>query len=195
MLEALGVQSNMPETENPRFNKNHTIDLKQIRLDVFRLVCYFESSRSIAKQEVTQDECYIESLPREFFTDEVSRILLQTAIILRMLDDESEAEIEERSPFYCGTLEQNKKDQKLSLREACNKIIHTRKINFDQEELTKNERSALFYTPKVYLYGKQGKNDWKANLDLHDFLNHASRLLRARSLSEFIEWEEKYGNT
>ncbi|EAR59997.1 hypothetical protein [Neptuniibacter caesariensis] len=184
----------MAETENPRFNKNHTIDLKQIRLDVYRLVCYFEAARSIAETHASQDDYAIEALPREFFTDEVSRILLQTAIILRMLDDESEADIEERDPFFSGRLEQNGKTKQLSLREACNKIIHSHKINFDQEHFSDGGAEGEYFTPIIYLYGRQKQYGWKATLNLRLFLNHAARLLRARSFSEFIEWERVYGS-
>ncbi len=184
----------MAETENPRFNKNHTIDLKQIRLDVYRLFCYFESAKVIAELKSTQDNFHIESLPIEFFADETGRILLQTAIILRMLDDESEADPEEKDPCYTGILEQKEESKELSLREACNKIIHARKINFDQEELNVNGKTYEYYTPYVYLYGHQ-KNEWKATIDLRVFLNNASTFLRARSLSESIEWYKKYDNT
>ena len=182
----------MAEVENPNFLKGHNLDLKQIRLDVYRLACYFEASRSFAEQSLANDsELFINRLPLEFMEDEVSRTLLQSAIILRILDDESEADKDEKNPFYCGTLSSKNGRQKLSLREACNKIIHGQKINFDIEELD----CYKFLKPVVYLYGSQGKNGWRAELNIREFVDHGARLLTARTLSEYIEWQEKYGRT
>lgn len=191
----------MAEQANPNFIRNHTVDLKQVRLDVYRLAGYLEASYPIAlmrDRASDEHEFFVETLEREFFCDEVSRILLQSAIILRMLDDESEADLEERNPFHCGTLEHGEKEENLSLREACNKIIHTRQINFDSElvDAAKSGNANIrYYRPYVYLYGRKRKKEWKATIELHRFLNHAARLLRARSLAEFMEWESKYGRT
>lgn len=72
----------------------------------------------------------------------------------------------------------------LSLREACNKIIHAREINFDQ---LPNEGQEDCFGPFVDLYGMRGHSAWKATLHIRQYLAYASRLLRARSLAEFIE--------
>ena len=191
----------MAEKQNPNFLKGHKFDLKQVRLDLYRLACYFEASQPLAElgqAENASGEFFIDSLSREFFEDEVSRILLQSAIILRILDDESEADPEERNPFMCGELEQAGETSELSLREACNKIIHAWKINFDEDNLpleAPEKEGKPFLNLYVYLYGSQGKKHWKATIRMRDFLSHGARLLRARTLSDFIEWEEKYGRT
>lgn len=183
----------MAEVENLNFNKNHLLDLKPIRLDVYRLACQFEGSRCFFQtiEEVTAEmQQSLKDLEREFFCDEASRILLQSATILRMLDDESEADVDERNPFFCGTLQTAAKEEKLSLREACNKIIHAMKINFDH---LADEGQEAHFGPFVYLYGMRGRTTWKATLNVRQYLAHAGRMLRARSLTEFIEWEEQYG--
>lgn len=183
----------MAEAENPNFNKNHSLDLKPIRLDIYRLVCQFEGSRPFSEtlDGLTADiQQPLKDLEREFFCDETSRILLQSATILRMLDDELEADMDERNPFFCGVLQMGTKKEQLSLREACNKIIHARKINFDQ--LPSEDKEGHF-GPFVYLYGLRGHTAWNASLNILQFLSYASRLLRARSLAEFIEWERKNG--
>ena len=107
-----------------------------------------------------------------------------------MLDDESEADVDERNPFFCGRLQMDSEEEQLSLREACNKIIHAHKINFDQLPVEGQEGH---FGPFVYLYGVRGRTAWKAILNIRQYLAYASRLLRARSLAEFIEWEQKYG--
>jgi hypothetical protein len=183
----------MAETENPHFNKNHSLDLKPIRLDVYRLACQFEGSKAFSRTwdglnaEMQQP---LKGLEREFFCDEASRILLQSATIIRMLDDESEADVDERNPFFCGMLQTDAEVEELSLREACNKIIHARKINFDQMP---DDGQEGHFGPTVYLYGMRGRTTWKATLNIRQYLAHAGRLLRARNLVEFIEWKKKHG--
>lgn len=188
----------MSEEDNPHFLKGHALDLKQIRLDLYRLACYFEASRHLVGRETngnaSEDE-YIPDLPKEFFKDEVSRVLLQSAIVLRILDDESEANRDERNPFICGTLELDGGSEPLGLREACNKILHARRMNYDKcssEQRTPRDGRHDWYRPYLYLYGVQARKHWRAALDVRAFINHGARLLRARTLSEFIEWNEKY---
>ncbi|SFH61803.1 hypothetical protein SAMN05216299_1384 [Nitrosospira sp. Nsp14] len=48
----------------------------------------------------------------------------------------------------------------LGLPEACNKIIHARKISFDVEKIGEHP----YLNPYVYLYGKQNGKNWKATL-------------------------------
>ncbi len=127
----------MAEQNNSRFNPNHSVDLKVFRLDIYRLACYLEASKPFAVMRPEDDEdelFYFEALEKEFFSDEISRILLQSAILMRVIDDESEAEPGERHSVFCGILEIDGKEEPLNMREACNKIIHTGKINFDSEE-------------------------------------------------------------
>ncbi len=182
----------MAEIENPHFLKGHKFDLKQVRLDLYRLVCYFEASRSIAAQHTHDAEnSNLQALPREFIEDEVGRILLQTAIVLRILDDESPADREEKNPFYCGTLRIGEASEKLPLREACNKIIHAQRVNFDIETLEGVE----FVAPFLHFYGTKGKAEWKASIEMREFMNYSAELLRARSLAEHIEWSQKFANT
>ena len=149
-------------------------------------------------QTVTE-EWSIDSFPSEFFEDEVSRILLQSAIVLRILDDESQADPEERIPFVCGDLEQAGHETALTLREACNKILHAKTINFDvaatQSVTPHSKKVGAYFNPLVYLYGTQHNKEWRATIKMRVFLNHAARLLRAQTLSEHIEWETKYGRT
>ena len=178
----------MAEYENLNFNKGHQFDLKQIRLDLFRFSCYFESSEFLSLENNSDGKKnYQKYLQKEFFIDEVSRILLQTAIVLRIFDDDSEADCTEKNPFYCGKLIIENKEKKLSLREACNKIIHTDKVNFDIVE--------QYYKKIIYLYGRIGQRDWKVSLDVDSFVNHGTRLLSARTFGDYVEYRDSVINS
>ena len=178
----------MAEVENSNFIKGHNLSLKQIRLDIYRLLCYFEASKSIAEQASKNNELNSKGLASEFMEDEISRILLECAIILRIMDDESEADIDEKDSFYCGELLSNNKVKNLSLREACNKIIHGTKINYDIEKINKYE----YLVPKVYIYGYRGQEEWKATIDIRKFVDYGTRLLITRTLNEYMELKSTY---
>ena len=178
----------MAEVENSNFIKGHNLSLKQIRLDIYRLLCHFEASKSIAEQSNKNNELNLKGLVFEFMEDEISRILLECAIVLRIMDDESEADIEEKNPFSCGKLLFDNKVKDLSLREACNKIIHGTKINYDIEEINKYE----YLLPKVYIYGYLRKEEWKVTIDIRRFVDYGTRLLTTRTLNEYMELESLY---
>lgn len=194
----------MPEQDTPYFFKGHNFDLKEFRRDLYRLLCLFQASEKTALQiaanylgqvEPTTRTDPLESLQKEFFTDEVSRILLQTSIVVRILDDELEADPEEKAPRHCGTLEQpsGQTPKPLTLREACNKLIHARKINFDIElvswELANPLLGVSWVQPRTFLYGYHQGIEWKATIEVIKLIEQAYAVLRYRTLAELLEDE------
>lgn len=188
----------MSEVENPSFYKHLEFDLPTLRLDLFRLLCYFSGSGKIHQ---LPDDKFIEGdgsevilqsfrhLEDKYFQKETGRILLQSAIFTRLVLDESEAEPEEHPVHPCGFLEQSGKTDPLSLREACNKIVHSKKINYDRASTDDH------YEPFVHLYGTmQNGKGWKATLHIIPFVGHATNILRFRTISDFLEHESKFGN-
>jgi hypothetical protein len=60
----------------------------------------------------------------------------------------------------------------LKLREACNKIIHATDIRFDvvtPDKANPDEEDA-YILPRLYLYGKKDRSDWRAVLSIVDFV-------------------------
>lgn len=189
----------MAEQENPFFFKGHKFDLGWFRQDLYRLVCYFVASESLASVAVASTEIgdVVEELRNEFFHDEVSRIMLQTASCVRVLLDESEAEPQERPKYYCGELEQPpRKVTQLTLREACNKIIHAGKINYDEETVHGAAApTAPWHRPFIYLYGATHSGiGWKAKIDIVLFTGYCAAVLRFRTLFDYLEWERTREN-
>lgn len=194
LLDIIG----MTEVENPSFYKHLEFDLPALRLDLFRLLYYFVGSSKIHKLaedkyiEGSDKEIILQSfraLEDECFQKEAGRILLQSAVFTRLVLDESEADPEDRPMHPCGVLEQSGKSNLLSLREACNKIVHSTKINFDR--LTDDGH----YEPFVYLYGATQKGkEWKATLHIVPFVGYATSILRFRTISDFLEHENQRGN-
>ncbi|MHB1334101.1 MAG: hypothetical protein ACYCY1_16040 [Sulfuriferula sp.] len=99
--------------------------------------------------------------------DEITRLLLNLAITARVIDDRQDRVLE-RVGSNCGQLEKNGGSQNvetLNLRDACNKIIHAKKIRFDVEEIA----GQSYLNPFIYLYGEQNGKDWKVTIDIVAF--------------------------
>ena len=68
----------------------------------------------------------------------------------------------------CGQLEKDVGTtdvEILDLREACNKIIHAKKVRGDFEE----NGGQTYLNPLIYLYGEQKGKSWRATLDIVAF--------------------------
>jgi hypothetical protein len=64
----------------------------------------------------------------------------------------------------------------LSMHEACNKIIHANKFEFDVSRL-ENSKNHYYFNPNVYTYGTKGKEEWVAMIDIVLFCNAANQSL------------------
>ncbi|MEO6696721.1 MAG: hypothetical protein ABIN45_01825 [Gammaproteobacteria bacterium] len=138
-------------------------------LELHRLLAVFLASKSFAALRTNfpgegYDPIYSIQNVEE---DEITRLLLNLAITARVIDDRENRTLE-RFGSSCGQLARNLEDQVievLSLREACNKIIHAKRIRFDVED----DAGQSFMNPIIYLYGEQNGKNWKASLDIVAF--------------------------
>lgn len=152
-----------------------------MRRDLWHLLRIFLAERPFA--EFTENEFHrdgwdqpLVGLDSEFSDYEVTRILLSTAVSLRVIDDRDDGVLERFDP--CGTLVPEigtEQSQPLPLREACNKILHASRINFDVDRLDGGDINQIgisppFLNPTIYLYGTLRGRAWKATLDVMAFI-------------------------
>jgi hypothetical protein len=84
--------------------------------------------------------------------------------------------------FACGVLWPNwpkRKREPLTIREACNKIIHATKIHRDianPSPFGNPFNPEAYVSPYVYLYGKKDGQDWKAKLSIIDFVKRGAAI-------------------
>ena len=164
MAEFISPQEGVSK-EGYRPNTEHTA------LELHRLLAIFLASRSFAKLRKGNGERWeaIDHL-QQFEDDEITRILLSAAVTARVVDDREEGFFE-RVAGTCGVLVEEKNgapsEIPLTLREACNKIIHAKKIRFDVDE---TDEGQPFINPTIYLYGARSNgSEWKATLDVIKF--------------------------
>lgn len=153
----------------PQRTEGHFPNTESTIVEWHRLLAIFLASRHFAE--------LCERYPGEGFDpiykiqeveqDEITRILLNLAVIARVVDDR-EGRIFKLVVSNCGTLQKDLSNQEigvLDIREACNKIIHAQTVRFDVAELGVQR----YLNPVIYLYGTLQEKSWRAQLDVITF--------------------------
>jgi len=150
------------------YREGHIPNMQVVFLDLYRLLSIFLASKNLAALRDEHGLDPISSL-QEPELDEVTRILLSSAITARIVDDREKLVLSERNT-ECGSLVEDltKPDVvvALGLREACNKIIHARKIRTDLEQ----ENYKYYLNPTLYFYGERDGKEWKASVDIVEYV-------------------------
>ncbi|MET0044057.1 MAG: hypothetical protein ABW100_11120, partial [Candidatus Thiodiazotropha sp. 6PLUC3] len=104
-----------------------------IKLNAYRLICHFYANKEIARNTDpdTRDDA-IAKLEDNYFFREISRLLLEVAISLRVIDDQMKTQKEPseiKATYNAAMREINRRYNcmmfdNMNLREVCNKIIH-----------------------------------------------------------------------
>lgn len=149
--------------------EGHLPNTSNTLLELYRLLTIFLASKNFAT--------LLTNYPGEGFdpfyqlqeveSDEITRLLLSLAITARVVDDR-ENRVLELIGSNCGEFQrdiQNSDTEVLDLREACNKIIHAKKIRGDIDEIN----GQTYLNPFLYLYGEHGSKRWKAKLNVISF--------------------------
>jgi hypothetical protein len=159
--------------------EGHIPNIDTTMLELYRLLTTFLASKNVAELRTGHGESFdaishLESIGE----DEITRILLAVAITARVIDDR-DGHILDLVAGPCGTLvtfgDNEEIFQLLSLREACNKIIHAQKVRFD---ISKTNDDQPYLNPSIYLYGKLHKKEWKATLDVIAFIKEYCTCVR-----------------
>jgi hypothetical protein len=142
-------------------------------LEVYRLMTILESSRVLADYAGTYegDRNKVEAL-RGWEYPEVSRIVVSLAAFIRTAMDADpglyagdfiELEVERPVGVLMPDATKPRAWESLEFREACNKVIHAKRV----EPQRTVDSGAL--TGELFLYGDYRKKDWQARLDLREF--------------------------
>ncbi|MBM5287291.1 hypothetical protein HYN47_02535 [Vibrio parahaemolyticus] len=111
----------------------YILDREAIKLNAYRLLSHFYANKEISRQvDPDNRDDAIARLEDDYFQREMSRLLLEVAIALRVLDDQMkkyDAASDIRKFYDSALANVNHKHNcmmfdKMSLREVCNKIIH-----------------------------------------------------------------------
>ncbi|CCN80769.1 hypothetical protein VIBNISFn27_250005 [Vibrio nigripulchritudo SFn27] len=116
-----------------KLSTQYILDREAIKLNAYRLLSHFYANKEISRQVDPEDrDDAIARLEDDYFYREISRLLLEIAIALRVLDDQMkkyEVTSDIRRSYDSSVTKVNHQHNcmmfdKMSLREVCNKIIH-----------------------------------------------------------------------
>ena len=158
------------------------VDKARLRLDLYHLVAvvfaseHYHSGGSDGAPRLQADSnvaggCYpsasLALLAADFERSELEHRLISVAITTRILLDQASPRPADAA-VHCGALmdESEGRERPLTLREACNKIVHATRRDFLVDEVV----DGIEYI--VQLYGAQLGRNWKARLHILTFAEH-----------------------
>jgi hypothetical protein len=157
----------------------HRFDSGPFLLDLYRLFGIIFGDRQLAKMET--EWTVIRLLRGDYVDSELIRILTSTAIVLRILFDQHEQELRGVSQRLCGELyadwPKTQQAEDLTLREACNKIVHATKVDHDEVDPDPGynpDQIGVYLRPYIDLFGEKNGRDWKAKLSIIEFATFAT---------------------
>lgn len=148
-----------------------------VRRDLYLLLACTLGSKRYAELTNGFDYSPLQNLKVEFEQAEIGRLLLSLAVRIRVLEDRGHVSraTMQRS---CGVLEVGTDKTPLSLREACNKVVHASSAQFqiaflDEFDSTLPSPTSDHLEPRMLLIGCKGKVTWQATLNLVELANAA----------------------
>jgi hypothetical protein len=148
-----------------------------------------EESLAIAKNHPPEWRRFhsteMEQLRDELFMNLATTLLTEISIYVRIIDDKLEGQYtisdeEDAQCENCGTLTAKGTTSSLSMREACNKIIHAKQFEFFVSWLSVYEvrRAISSFQPTVRFHGALGSSKWVADLDVQRYCNAVTKVCR-----------------
>jgi hypothetical protein len=176
--------------ENPYWHpeqKSHVVNTDDVRLLAFSVFNIVRASMSMMgagiELDVEKDQLptLMEILHYEYAEHQLSKNLLQIAVLMRTLDDywsdlgheiysDNVKRINKENRV--GLIENGDKSCELSLREACNKIIHAQDFRpvYDTEDDRDAPNSRWGMDSQIEMRGAQRGLTWTATLNAFQFL-------------------------
>ena len=109
------------------------LDRENIKLNAYRLISYFYANKEISKHsDPEKRDDSIAKLEDKYFFSEISKLLIEIAISLRVLDDQMKSLNQDSEIRRSYDLKMNETNQhyhcmmfdEMNIRDVCNKIIH-----------------------------------------------------------------------
>ena len=150
-------------------------NLQQVLSDLQVLCSIFLASSVFAERCRQEPVSTLERLPiAALEEDTITRLLLSTAITLRVLDDREDGALDMLS-LNCGTLTTTVGSQDpiataLTIRDACNKIIHAKKFTLERHDSNRPGYAPLH--PYIHMRGTDPhrRRSWQASISIFEFV-------------------------
>lgn len=148
-----------------------------IRLALYALLTGFYASPKLHEIAQTRFSSELKGLIDDAEEATLQEKMISAAIRLRILDDYA---LGKNDPLYAiaarkwivGSLDDRSgKKEPLTLREACNKIIHAELFNWSRYGTSRSDMHGL--APQVIVHGSRGKQKWRCRIVVDQFVECA----------------------
>ena len=145
-------------------------------LEIYRLLTIIEASPALAGYDGDEPDKRKLDFLRGWEFLEISRIVMSLAAIIRSsLDADPVGEdisyrtaLDRRVGKLIPNLEKPKEQEILDFREACNKVIHAKRVEPETVQTTPGTRAPPL-RGRLVLYGDRHGKQWCAELDLKEY--------------------------
>jgi hypothetical protein len=159
------------------------IEQPLIYSSLYDLAAVVFGSEGLARLSTGDERDEFDKLRVRHEVAQATKLLIEVAVVLRNLLDGGnwpldvihKIRVDDRPETTVGVIWEGTKEQKnLQFRDACNKLIHAKKISFGMAQLS----GRLNYLDgSVELHGDWNGKDWVAQVLLADFIRMAVRQL------------------
>jgi hypothetical protein len=185
-----------------RTTGTYVIERTEVLRKAYRLLCIFFANKEIARRSAPdEDDAPLKALERLFLEADASRLLVEVAVAVRVLDDQMRRRPlgdPERVEHERGMAAVRKyeygmfDDLNLDLRETCNKIIHSDVMEphtkdgwepheWDLAHIHGDDDRSIDWehlNGYVRLAGTKGKQEWYVLLDIEVFVSAVYEVVR-----------------
>jgi hypothetical protein len=171
----------------------------QIEKDLYHLLCCFLASPRLSELAIEDyehrgnDGVHVFNMFLNAFEKQnIQELIVSIAVRLRMIDDRLNISHEKQingETNDVGTLTKGTgkaEDKVLTIRDACNKIIHAALIEYSSDKIELRGKKKAYLKAELLLYDKGDKSGWKAKIDIIKFVKvgtHVCELYDTRSYS------------
>ena len=176
LLFCLAVQE--IDTSSHEIKGHLKLPPEDLRRDLYRLFTHFHGSSALVALANEDTGAFFTRLQQQYEELEIQSLLLSVAVRIRILEEAYDNESVEKWSVSVGRLFTDSATNScvpLSAREACNKIIHARLINFCRTDQADNEERMFPLIPTIVIYGSRSRTTaiWRAEIEIDNFVNTA----------------------
>lgn len=162
-----------------RKHDKYIFDEKEIEQECYLIVSCFVASEQMHLLQRKSSNWGI----KRFILQEqylIKKYLISLAIKLRMVDDLMKSHKKIGYTHFpknkVGVIKEGNKKNDLTIREACNKIIHANNIIFKFKYSQHGSKKIRYLAPEIVFHGKKGKTSWEAIVKILQLVNLALEL-------------------
>jgi len=179
-------------------HEDYRFDDIQIEKDLYHLLCCFLASPQLSELAIEDYEHrgnegihVFNMFLNAFEKQNIQELLISIAVRLRMIDDLLNINHEKQingETNDVGTLTKgtDKAEEVLTIRDACNKIIHAALIEYSSDRIEVRDKKKSYLKAELFLYDRGDKSGWKAKIDIIKFVKVGTHVCEVYDTRSYV---------